>query len=107
MAKVSRDEIIQRIVEERLEQLSNPNSSSDRTKTKNDWTALAGFYLFEGSYKSGEQVTFEEFRTSLIKTGAVILAALETSFSLEEDSGNINELLSKLDELNNEDGRTH
>lgn len=104
MSKVTRDEIIQRIVDERLEQLGNPNAQSDRTKTKNDWTSLAGFYLFEGSYKSGEQVTFEEFRESLIKTSAVLLAALETSFALEEDNGNITELLSKLDGLNNEHG---
>lgn len=105
MAKVTRDEIIQMIIDEREVQLGNPNSESDRTKTKNDWTSLAGYYLFESSYKSGEHVSFEEFRSSLIKTAAVVLAALETSFALEDDNG-IKELLSKLDELN-ERGSTH
>ena len=107
MAKVTRDEIIQRIVEERLEQLSNPNSLNDRTKRKSDWTSLAGFYLFEGAYKPGEHVSFEEFRESLIKTSAVLLAALETSFALEEDNGNIDELLTILDKLKNDGSATN
>lgn len=107
MNKVTRDEIIHRIVEERLSQLNNPSSLNDRSKTKNDWTALAAYYLFDGSYKVGEHVGFEEFRESLIKAAAVLLAALETSYSLEDDNGDITKLLNKLGDLDNETGNIH
>ena len=79
---MNREEIIKLIVEERLKQLDNP-SLSDHLKTKNDWTALAGYYLFESSSRPDKHVSFSEFRESLIKASAVLLAALETSFSLE------------------------
>ena len=96
MQQVSRDEIIQLIIEERLRQLGNPNTLADHLKTKNDWTGLAGYYLFESASRPDKHVSFDEFRQSLIKSAAVILAALETSFSLENDS--ITELLSKLED---------
>jgi hypothetical protein len=96
MQQVSRDEIIKLIVEERLRQLSNPNTLADHLKTKNDWTSLAGYYLFESASRPDKHISFDDFRSSLIKSAAVILAALETSFSLEDDS--IKELLSKLED---------
>lgn len=92
---MTRDEIIELIIAERNRQLENPNSSSDYHKTKNDWAALAAYYLFEGASRSDKHVTFEEFRESLIKTAAVLIAALETSYSLEDS--NVQDLLSKLE----------
>lgn len=96
MSKVSRDEIISLIIEERLRQMSNPNTLADHLKTKNDWTGLAGYYLFESASRPDKHISFDEFRSSLIKSAAVILAALETSFSLEDES--IKDLLSKLED---------
>lgn len=96
MSNVTRDLIIKLIIEERLKQLSNPNTLADHLKTKNDWTGLAGYYLFESASRPDKHVSFDEFRQSLIKSAAVILAALETSFSLED--ANIQDLLSKLEE---------
>lgn len=95
--KITREEIIAMIVEERLKQLSNPNSLADNMKTKNDWTGLAGYYLFESASRPDKHVSFDEFRSSLIKSAAVILAAIETSFMLDD---NLTELLSKLEDKN-------
>lgn len=96
--KPTREDIINLIIEERLSQMSNPNTLADHLKTKNDWSGLAGYYLFESASRPDKHVSFDEFRTSLIKAAAVILAALETSFSLDDD--NIKDLLSKLEEKN-------
>ena len=95
MAKFTREQIIQMIVDERQNQVANPNTISDLNKTKNDWAALVGFYLFESASRPDKHVSFDEFRESLIKAGAVILAALETSFSHEDEK--LIELLSKLE----------
>ncbi len=92
---MTRDEILEMIIAERNRQAENPNTLSDVHKTKNDWAALAAYYLFEGASRSDKHVSFEEFRESLIRTSAVLLAALETSYSLED--GKVKELLSKLE----------
>jgi hypothetical protein len=93
--KISRDEIVNMILAERQHQIESPTTLSDTMKTKNDWTALAAYYLFESASRPDKHVTFEEFRDSLIKASAVLLAALETSFSLEDEK--LQELLTKLD----------
>jgi len=97
---MTRDEIIEMIIAERNHQAENPNTLSDLHKTKNDWAALAAYYLFEGASRSDKHVTFEEFRESLIRTSAVLLAALETSYSLEDEK--VKELLSKLENKNDQ-----
>ncbi|AQW88741.1 hypothetical protein pEaSNUABM50_00212 [Erwinia phage pEa_SNUABM_50] len=96
--KITREDIINLIIAERLSQMGNPNTLADHLKTKNDWTGLAGYYLFESASRPDKHVSFDEFRLSLIKAAAVILAALETSFSLDDD--NIKDLLSKLEDKN-------
>lgn len=98
--KITREQIIDLIIQERIRQMSNPNTLADHVKTKNDWTGLTGYYLFESSSRPDKHVSFDEFRLSLIKAAAVILAALETSFNLEDE--NIIELLSKLEDKNDE-----
>lgn len=98
MSKMTREQILSLIIEERLKQMANPNTLADHHKTKNDWTGLAAYYLFESASRPDKHVSFDEFRQSLIKAAAVILAALETSFSLEDE--NIVELLSKLEDKN-------
>lgn len=97
---MTRDEILEMIIAERNRQAENPNTLSDVHKTKNDWAALAAYYLFEGASRSDKHVTFEEFRESLIRTSAVLLAALETSYSLEDTK--VKELLSKLENKDDE-----
>lgn len=96
----TRDEIIQKIIEERENQLNSPNSSSDYLKTKNDWVAKIGYYLFETSSRNDKHVTFEEFRESLIKAAAIILSALENSHEHDEK---VHELLDKLKEGNSDE----
>jgi len=96
----TRDEIIQKIIEEREKQLNGPNSSCDSEKTKNDWVAKIGYYLFETSSRPDKHVTFEEFRESLIKASAIILSALENSY---EHDNKVHELLEKLKEDNSDE----
>lgn len=93
--KITRTDIVDMIISERDKQAANPNTLSDTHKTKNDWTSLVGYYLFESASRTDKHVTFEEFRESLIKAGAVIIAALETSFALDDDQ--LAELLHKLE----------
>lgn len=97
---MTRDEILEMIIAERNRQAENPNTLSDMHKTKNDWAALAAYYLFEGASRSDKHVTFEEFRESLIRTSAVLLAALETSYSLEDEK--VKQLLTKLENKDDE-----
>lgn len=95
MPNFSTDEIILMLKEERQKQILSPNTVGDTNKTKNDWTALCAYYLFEGASRHDKHVSFDEFRNSLIKAGAVIIAALETSFALEDEK--LKELMSKLE----------
>lgn len=98
MDKVTREDIILKLTEERQKQIDNPNTLSDTLKTKNDWASLCAYYLFEGASRPDKHVSFEEFRESLIKAGAVILAALETSYALEDEK--LKDLMSALEEKN-------
>ncbi len=79
-----RNKILEMIVQERERQVNAPDSHLDHQKTKNDWTSKIGYYLFENAAKPNSHQSFEEFRRSLIKTAAVILAALETSYELDD-----------------------
>ena len=81
---MSRDEILALIKQERVGQLDQPGAEFDHTKTKNDWTSLTAYYLFETSTRKEKTVSFEEFRESLIKASAIMLAALEHSFNHED-----------------------
>lgn len=81
---MTREEILDLIKKERTGQLDLPGTEFDHLKTKNDWTALTAYYLFETSTRKEKKVSFEEFRSSLIKASATILAALEHSFKHED-----------------------
>lgn len=81
---IQTEEILNMILTELTKNLDNANTGStgsDFQKTKNDWVSCAAFHLFEHSSKSDRKVSFEEFRVSLIKAAAVIVAALEYSFN--------------------------
>ncbi|EPQ9500075.1 hypothetical protein ACUYQI_000780 [Salmonella enterica subsp. enterica serovar Braenderup] len=94
--KISRDEIVNMILAERQKQVESPTTLSDSMKTKNDWTALAAYYLFESASRPDKHVTFKEFRESLIKASAVLLAALEDE--------KLQDLLNKLDSNDDNNG---
>ena len=80
---MDRESILKLISEERAKSLNALGTEFDHLKTKNDWTALTAYYLFETSTRKDKKISFEEFRTSLIKASATILAALEHSFNHE------------------------
>ena len=99
---MKRNEIINSILKERSRQLDLPGTELDHLKTKNDWSALIGYYLFETSSRKEKKVSFEEFRTSLTKVAAIALAALEHSYNHEEKSSK-EEFTSKImEKINNE-----
>lgn len=95
-----RETILEMISQERDSQVNAPDSQMDHQKTKNDWTSKIGYYLFENASKPDHHQSFEEFRRSLIKTAAVILAALETSYELEDED--IINILQKIKDSTNE-----
>ena len=94
---MQRDDIVKLIIDERLKQMDIASPLGDFNKTKNDWTATAAYYLFETASRVDHKVSFEEFRSSLIKASAIILAALECSFNHEEiQNKEINSLMMDL-----------
>lgn len=94
---MSRDEILDLIKNERARQIDLVGSEDDFSKTKNDWTATIGYYLFNSISSHDKKVEFSEFRESLIKAAAIIVAALEHSYAHELDNDNkIDELLIRL-----------
>lgn len=73
----SRGQYVDRIVGERVRQLNLPGSEWDLKREPNDWLAIAGKYLFEASSTKNQQPTQAQYEEVLIKSAAVILAALE------------------------------
>lgn len=73
----SRAEYLSRIDAERLRQFNLPGSEFDARNTPNDWCAIAMHYLSAEVRRGGTVPTSADFEDSLIKAGAVILAALE------------------------------
>jgi hypothetical protein len=80
-----REEFLQAILNERLNQHSLPGSEYDVTNFPNDWVAIASKYLAEESRCKGIKPTKQAFQESLIKAGAVILAALEHIDHMEKE----------------------
>jgi hypothetical protein len=74
-----RDEIVERIREERVRQFNLPGSEFDARNTPNDWAAIASHYLNENVRRGGNFPDKAAFEASLIKAAAVIIAALEHS----------------------------
>lgn len=74
---MDRKQILERINQERTRQESLPGSEYDQKHTRNDWIAIATMYLSRAASRKQIPVTAEEYRDSLIKAAAVILAALE------------------------------
>lgn len=86
----TREDFLKKILEERTRQSDLPGSELDMDNGVNDWIAIASHYLSEPArrsaskhFMSGMQISQEEFEDSLVKAGAVILAALEHSNSIK------------------------
>lgn len=62
---------------ERQRQLDLPGSEWDARNTPGDWVAIVSHYVSNEVRRNGIVPEEEEFRVSLIKAAAVILAALE------------------------------
>lgn len=72
-----RQKILDQIAKERARQESLPGSEYDAKHTQNDWVAISSQYLGRAANRKHTSASKDEFRDSLIKAAAVILAALE------------------------------
>lgn len=79
-----RQELIQKILEERQRQLNLPGSEYDAKRDPNDWLAISGRYLFGSAFTKNIPPTSEDYADNLIKAAAVILAALENIDKMKE-----------------------
>lgn len=81
---MSRKELLELIEKERLRQKDLPGSEWDQMNTPNDWVAIVSHYVANDVRRNGVKPTSEEFKISLIKSAAIILAALEHVPTMEE-----------------------
>jgi hypothetical protein len=72
-----RRELLEKILEERARQVNLPGSEWDARNAPNDWIAIINHYLSEEARRNSQIPEREKFEDSLIKAGAVLLAALE------------------------------
>ena len=82
-----RDEIISRIVAERARQYDLPGIEFDTRNHPNDWLAVIGKYCFEEVRRGSDKPTRANFEDSLVKSAAIIVAALEHCDRMEQDNG--------------------
>ncbi len=68
---------IQKILDERARQFDLPGREFDVVNAPNDWIAIAMSYVLDGVTRNHMKPNAEEFEKSLIKSAAVLLAALE------------------------------
>jgi hypothetical protein len=74
---LTRDDLVQRIVDERARQFDLPGREMDVANTPNDWVTVASAYLHDGATRNHMKPDLDEYQDALIKAAAVILAALE------------------------------
>lgn len=70
-------DIYSAIVAERQRQFDLPGTESDVTKGPNDWITTIMNCLSEGTSRSGSPPTADDFERAMVKSAAVIVAALE------------------------------
>jgi hypothetical protein len=80
---VLRAALLERLRIERERQFHLPGAEWDGKNTPNDWCAIAMHYLGEELRRGGIVPTRENFEDSLVKAGAVILAALEHAETMQ------------------------
>jgi hypothetical protein len=74
---IDRAAILSKILDERIRQNDLPGAEYDLTNGPNDWSSIAAKYLTEDAKRRGIIPCAEAYQQSLLKAGAVILAALE------------------------------
>lgn len=72
-----RELIIDEIINERLRQLALPGSEWDQRNSPADWIALITHYVSGETRRNGMKPNGDEYRDNLVKSAAIILAALE------------------------------
>ena len=72
-----RDKLLSLIEDERERNFNLPGSEWDSKNTPNDWIAIAGSYLLRASTRKTIKPRAEDFEDDLVKSAAIILAALE------------------------------
>lgn len=72
-----RKRILDQISKERARQDQLPGSEFDQKHSRNDWIAIAAMYLTRAANRKSTPTSQDEFKDSLIKAAAVIVAALE------------------------------
>lgn len=81
-----RERLLQLVEEERSRQVNLPGSEYDATRLPNDWLALAGKYLFGSAAAKNMKPSAQDFEDDLIKSAAIIIAALEHIDKMKENS---------------------
>jgi hypothetical protein len=74
---MNRTEILDLIHKERARQFDLPGVEFDVTNTPNDWIAIATFYISECTRRNTLKPDINEYKDSLVKAAAVIVAAIE------------------------------
>ena len=82
---IGRREILERILAERQRQIDLPGSEWDIRNSPNDWIAIVNHYLSEESRRNSQIPERDKFEDSLIKAGAVLLAALEHTDTMTQN----------------------
>ena len=77
MTTVIRDDLIQKILNERARQFNLPGREMDIDHMPNDWITIASAYLHDGATRNHVRPDIENYQDALVKAAAVILAALE------------------------------
>ena len=72
-----RQKIVDDIVLERQRHLDLPGSEFDARHSRNDWIAIAANYLTESATRRNHKIDPAIYRANLVKSAAVIVAALE------------------------------
>jgi len=72
-----RQVILNEISGERDRQYNLPGSEYDQKHSMNDWIAIASQYLTRGADRKHIKLDYQEQRQALIKSAAVIVAAIE------------------------------
>ena len=83
-----REEIVEKILSERVKQFNLPGSEWDARNTPNDWIAIAASYLAAVAHRKHTEPTAEDFEDDMTKAAAVIVAALEHVASMK-DAGSL------------------
>lgn len=79
-----REDILERVLAERVRQFDLPGTEYDVANTPNDWAAIAASYLLRSVSRKNTKPTAEDYEQDLTMAAAVILAGLEHLDQMKE-----------------------